>query len=95
MALTRSFKLTLAKRLRAEPDFANALLREAVQELIAGDLDAGRSVLRQHIHATIGFARLGKLTGTPPKSLMRMLGPNGNPQARHLLAILGTLQRAT
>jgi hypothetical protein len=33
---------------------------------------------------TIGFEGLGSLTDKSPKSLMRMLGPTGNPQARNL-----------
>ena len=30
----------------------------------------------------------------PAKSLMRMLGPTGNPQARNLFEVIGHLQRA-
>jgi hypothetical protein len=36
---------------------------------------------------------LGAETGTPPKSLIRMLGPRGNPQARNLFGVLAHLQR--
>ena len=39
----------------------------------------------------MGFERLGELTGIPAKSLMRMLGPKGNPQARNLLDVIGHL----
>jgi hypothetical protein len=42
---------------------------------------------------TVGFEKLGEATGTPPKSLIRMLGPRGNPQARNLFGIIGYLQR--
>jgi hypothetical protein len=35
---------------------------------------------------------LGAATGTPHKSLIRMLGPHGNPQARDLFGIIGYLQ---
>jgi len=41
----------------------------------------------------MGFDGLSKRTGIPPKSLMRMLGPAGNPQASNLLAIIGALRR--
>ena len=42
----------------------------------------------------MGFERLGELRQIPAKSLMRMLGPKGNPQARNLFEVIGHLQRA-
>jgi DNA-binding phage protein len=62
--------------------------------LLAGDLDTGKAILRDHINATIGFEELSRLTRVPAKSLMRMLGPNGNPQARNLFEVIRHLQRA-
>jgi len=50
-------------------------------------------VLRDYINATIGFNELAEITQRSPKSLMRMLGPSGNPGARNLFAILIALQR--
>jgi hypothetical protein len=93
MALTRGFKETVQARARHDPAFREALLREGVEALLAGDLDTGKAVLRDYINATIGFESLGAATGTPPKSLIRMFGPRGNPQATNLLAVLGHLQR--
>jgi hypothetical protein len=49
--------------------------------------------LRDYIKATAGFEKLGEATGTPAKSLIRMLGPRGNPQARNLFGIIGYLQK--
>jgi hypothetical protein len=42
---------------------------------------------------TRSFKELGEGTGTQPKSLIRMFGPRGNPQARNLFAIIGWLQK--
>ena len=56
------------------------------------DIETGKSLLRDHVNATIGFIELGGLTHKSPKSLMRMLSPNGNPQARNLFEIIGCLQ---
>jgi hypothetical protein len=42
--------------------------------------------LRDYVNATIGFEALGDLTDKSPKSLMRMFGPKGNPQARNLFS---------
>ena len=74
MALTREFKDTVKARAARDPDFREALLIEAAQQLLAGDLETGKAVLRDYINATVGFERLTRETGTPPKSLMRMLG---------------------
>ena len=94
MALTREFKEGVRARMARDPDFRAGLLREGVACLLSGDLDTGKAVLRDYINATIGFEELGHLTGKPAKSLMRMLGPKGNPQARNLLEVIGELQKA-
>ena len=92
MPLTRSFKETVQRRVQQDPAFAVALLAESVDAFLAGDVDAGKAVLRDYINATIGFETLASATGTPPKSLMRMFSPAGNPSARHLFNVLGALQ---
>jgi DNA-binding phage protein len=93
MALTRSFKELVQKRVAHEPGFGEALLQEAIEALLAGDVDTAKAVLRDYIKATVGFEKLGAETGTQPKSLIRMLGPRGNPQARNLFNVIGYLQR--
>ena len=92
MPLTRDFKVTVRERLQRDPSFREALLTEAVDCLLSGDVDTGKSLLRDHVNATIGFIALGGLTDKSPKSLMRMLSPNGNPHARNLFEIIGYLQ---
>jgi len=93
MALTKDFKETVRARVGRDPAFRQALLQEAVTNMLAGDLATGKALLRDYINATIGFEELGRATGTPPKSLMRMFGPRGNPQASNLFAVLGHLQK--
>lgn len=95
MALTKEFKETVKARAERDPAFREALLKEAIELLLAGDLGTGKAVLRDYINATVGFERLARATGTPAKSLMRMLGPNGNPRADNLLMIIAKLQRVT
>jgi len=82
MPLTRDFKETLQARIESDPAFRDELLREGVECLLAGELETGKAILRDYINATIGFEKLSGLTHKPAKSLMRMLGPKGNPQAR-------------
>jgi DNA-binding phage protein len=95
MPLTRSFKETIKARAERDPKFRAALLKEAVAQMLAGEMDAGKAVLRDYINATVGFERLARETGTPAKSLMRMFGPKGNPRAENLFAVISKLQKAS
>jgi hypothetical protein len=94
MPLTKDFKETVRERLQRDPKARKALLAEAIECLLSGDVDTGKAVLRDYINATIGFDELSDRTHTPSKSLMRMLGPKGNPQARNLFEVIAQLQRA-
>ena len=94
MPLTRDFKETIKARASRDAAFRKHLLREAVDCMLAGDVETGKTVLRDFINATIGFDELGNLTRKSPKSLMRMLGASGNPQARNLFEIVAFLQKS-
>ena len=93
MPLTRSFKELVQRHVAEDPAYAEALLREGIDTMLAGDVDTGKAILRDYIKATVGFEKLGEATGTPPKSLIRMFGPRGNPQARNLFSVIGYLQK--
>jgi DNA-binding phage protein len=95
MALTREFKQTVKARAERDPAFREALLTEAIEQLLSGDVETGKAVLRDYIKATIGFEKLAEVTGTPSKSLMRMFSANGNPRANNLLAVIAELQRVS
>lgn len=92
MPLTRDFKETIQARAGRDPRFRAALLKEALDCLLSGDVDTGKIVLRDYINATVGFEELAAATNKSAKSLMRMLGPGGNPQARNLFDIVAYLQ---
>lgn len=92
MPLTRDFKQTIQARVRRDPAFRRELLGEATEHLLAGDLDTGKTILRDYINATVGFLKLSRTTRIPPKSIMRMLGPTGNPRAQNIFDIVATLQ---
>ena len=93
MGLTRDFRETIRERVQRDPAFRAALLAEGIECLLTGDLDTGRAVLRDYINATMGFQELGSLTDKSPKSLMRMFGPAGNPQAFNLFDVIELLQK--
>ena len=92
MPLTRNFRETIKEQL-ADREFRREFLREAVANMVAGDLDTAKSVLREYINGTLGFIALGKALSKSPKSLMRMLSPEGNPHARNLFEMVAHLQR--
>ena len=92
MALTKDFKDTIQARAQRDPAFRKALLQEGVECLLAGDVDTGKAVLRDYINATIGFEELSQVFEKSSKSLMRMFGPKGNPQASNLFAVIQYLQ---
>jgi hypothetical protein len=93
MALTKSFKQLVQSRVAKDAAFGEALLREGIDTMLAGDIETGKAILRDYIKATIGFEKLAEATGSSPKSLIRMFGPRGNPQARNLFDIIGYLQK--
>lgn len=95
MSLTRDFKETIKARAEADIAFRAALLSEAVDLLLNGEVDAGKLVIRDYINATVGFEELAEEIGKPPKSLMRMFSAQGNPTADNLFAVLRHLQQAT
>ena len=93
MALSRDFRETVVARAQRDPAFKTALLQEALQAFLDGEVAPGLILLRDCINATVGFAALSKETRIPEKSLMRMVGPRGNPTATNLFAIMAALQQ--
>jgi len=93
MPLTRDFTETVRERARRQPKFRRALLRNAVEVLLSGEVETGRALLRRYVNATVGFKQLAKELGKHEKSLMQMLGPAGNPQPRNLFGMIETFQR--
>jgi DNA-binding phage protein len=90
---TKSFRELVQQQVKDDSKFAEALLREGVDAMLSGDVETGKTILRDYIKATIGFERLGAATGAPAKSLIRMFGPRGNPQAKNLFNVIGCLQK--
>jgi hypothetical protein len=93
MAKTKSFRDLVERQVKNDRKFADALLREGIDAMLSGDLETGKTIMRDYIKATVGFEKLGEATDTPPKSLIRMFGPRGNPQARNLFSVIGYLQK--
>lgn len=54
MPLTRDFRETVQARAERDREFREGLLKEGVECLLAGDVEAGKIVLRDYINATSG-----------------------------------------
>lgn len=90
---SRPFSEVVQNRVRREPDFGSALLEEAAQCLLSGELALARNLVRDVIKGSIGYAELSRRTGTPETSLVRMFGPKGNPTALNFSNVFMHLQR--
>lgn len=93
MPLTRNFRDTVQERAKRDPEFRAALVEEAAHAFFEGDEETARVLLRDAINATIGFHTLSETTGMPEKSLMRMVGKNGNPRLGSISAIFKAINQ--
>jgi DNA-binding phage protein len=93
MALTRDFRETVQARVKRDAAFRKALLSEAIESLLSGEVALGKELLRDYINAAVGFPKLAAHTKTHVKTLHQMFGPNGNPTANNLFEIIAYLQR--
>ncbi len=93
MGLTRDYKETIGERVQKDPEFARALLDEALTLFLNGEPEMARLILRDLINSTIGFEKLAEQTLKPSKSLHRMLSAKGNPTMDNLTTILNILRK--
>jgi DNA-binding phage protein len=63
--------------------------------LLDDEVAAGLILLRDCINATVGFGASSRETHIPEKSLMRMVGPQGNPTGSNLFAMVAALKQKT
>lgn len=92
MKLTHPFHDTVVARVRRDPAFARGLFGEAVDAFLNGEPGVARILLRDLVNGTVGFERLARRTGTPSKSLHRMLSNAGNPSMNNLAMIIDALR---
>ncbi|MEI7740296.1 MAG: transcriptional regulator [Betaproteobacteria bacterium] len=94
MALTRDFKKTVMARVERDPEFAKAMLDEAVMLFLNGEAETAKLILRDLVNATVGFEDLAISVDKPAKSVHRMLSSSGNPTMTNLAAIFAALKSA-
>jgi DNA-binding phage protein len=94
MPLTYDFRETIRARAQRDAAFRQALLCDAVECILQGDLATGQLALRNYVGATVGFSDLERQTQIPVQSLFRMLGPKGRPSVANFSRILSALQKS-
>ena len=91
--LTVDSSATIQDRIKAEPAFAEALLREATDMFLNGEAEAARLLLRDVVNATVGFEQIALATNRPSKSVHRMLSARGNPTMENLTAVFTAIRQ--
>lgn len=91
--LTVDSSKTLQARIKADPAFAEALLREATDMFLNGEAEASRLLLRDVVNATVGFEQIATATNRPSKSVHRMLSARGNPTMESLSAVFSAIRK--
>ena len=84
---------TVRARIKTDPAFAEALLREATDMFLNGETEAARLLLRDVVNATVGFEQIAVATQRPSKSVHRMLSARGNPTMESLSAIFAAIRK--
>ena len=69
------------------------LWRYCVQALFDGEIEVGKSMIRDYINATVGFEAVASDIDKSPKSMMRMFSASDNPNTGNLFGVLASLQR--
>ena len=88
MPLTREFRETVMARAKADKEFREELIIEASNALLDGDIDTGKSLIKDYLNATEAFAAVANRLQKDEKSIRRMLGPGGNPTMKNFIGIL-------
>ena len=58
MPLTKSFKDTVMARAKVDKEFREALIIEATEAILEGDIDTGKSLIKDYLNATEAFSEL-------------------------------------
>ncbi|MBF0379681.1 MAG: transcriptional regulator [Magnetococcales bacterium] len=92
MVLTKKFRDTVLARAKEDSEFRKEMLTEAVNQILSGDIELGKTLLRDFINATVSFGLVADALGKNSKSIQRMLSPKGNPTMENLIKLLKVLQ---
>jgi DNA-binding phage protein len=94
MALTRDFRQTVMARAQRDAAFRSALLIEATDAFLVGEIETGKALLRDYLNATAALPAIAEELKLNEKSLRRMLGPGGNPTLKNFISLLTACSRS-
>lgn len=93
MALTRKFKETVQLRVKQDPEYRKELIIEATNAFLEGDIDTGKTLLRNYLNATEALLLIARELDLDEKSIRRMIGPKGNPTLKNFVNLLWACQK--
>jgi hypothetical protein len=93
MALTRKFKETVQLRVKQDPEYRKELIIEAANSFLDGDIDTGKTLLRDYLNATEALPSIALELSQDEKSIRRMIGPRGNPTLKNFINLLSACKR--
>lgn len=89
MALTREFKETVMEQCK-NPEFRKALLAEALETLLEGDIATANSLLKDYLNGCGAFEEISESTGLDVTNIRRALNPKSNPTIKKVMTIIGS-----
>ncbi|MCD8505385.1 MAG: hypothetical protein LRY53_09300 [Burkholderiaceae bacterium] len=92
MALTREFKETVMQ-LCQDPQYRRALLVEALESYLEGEVAVGNALLRDYLNGTQSFVDVARALRMQESGLRRMLSANGNATAKNLFRLFKVCQK--
>ena len=93
MVLSRKFRETVQLRVQKDPDYRKALIINAANAFLNGDIDTGKHLLRDYLNATQSFPSIARELSRNEKSIRRMVGPRGNPTLYNFINLLEACKR--
>ncbi|MBC7380164.1 MAG: putative addiction module antidote protein [Burkholderiaceae bacterium] len=87
--VSRAHDAAVVEMLKVDPEFADAYLAAALDEVDQPGGQAALLAALRHVAEAQGMAAVAQRAGLPRESLYRALSPNGNPTIKTLLAVLG------
>lgn len=91
MALTREFKETVME-LCKDPEYRKALLLEALESYLEGDVVVGNSLLCDYLNGSQAFGEVANHLQMQESGVRRMVSRTGNATAKNLFRLFKVCQ---
>jgi hypothetical protein len=88
MPVAKLFRETVIKRAQNDPEFRIGLITEALNEILEGDIETGKTLLRNYLNVTESIQQIARRINKSDKSIRRMVGPSGNPTLKNFIELV-------